>query len=80
MYNITPYLHYHPGGADILLKAAGRDCTGLFNRYHAWVNLDGLAGVSVSFRVAGYCLCVVSVNVSSRPSHVNRNRNWWWAT
>jgi hypothetical protein len=46
VYNITPYLHYHPGGADILVKAAGRDCTALFNRYHAWVNLDGLAGVS----------------------------------
>lgn len=46
MYNITPYLQYHPGGADILLKTAGKDCTALFNRYHAWVNLDGLAGVS----------------------------------
>jgi hypothetical protein len=28
-----------------MVKAAGKDCTALFNRYHAWVNLDGLAGV-----------------------------------
>ena len=46
VYNITPYLHYHPGGADIMWKAAGRDCTALFNRHHPWVNLEGLAGVS----------------------------------
>lgn len=46
VYNITPYLHYHPGGADIMIKAAGRDCTALFNKHHPWVNLEGLAGVS----------------------------------
>lgn len=24
VYNITPYLPYHPGGADELMRAAGR--------------------------------------------------------
>lgn len=47
VYNVTPYLDYHPGGADILLKTAGKDCTALFNKYHAWVNIDGLAGVRI---------------------------------
>lgn len=41
VYNITPYLRFHPGGAEVLLdSAAGRDATALFDRYHAWVNID----------------------------------------
>lgn len=42
VYNVTPYLRYHPGGPDILVKAAGRDATALFNRYHPWVNAGAL--------------------------------------
>lgn len=42
VYNITPYLRYHPGGADILMKAAGKDGTLLFNKYHPWVNAAAL--------------------------------------
>uniref|UniRef100_A0A9I9DTI8 Cytochrome b5 heme-binding domain-containing protein n=2 Tax=Cucumis melo TaxID=3656 RepID=A0A9I9DTI8_CUCME len=38
VYNISPYMKFHPGGADILMKAVGKDCTSLFNKYHAWVN------------------------------------------
>lgn len=35
VYNITSFLKYHPGGSDILLKkAAGRDATSLFYKYH----------------------------------------------
>jgi cytochrome b involved in lipid metabolism len=32
VYNVTPYLNFHPGGADILVKAAGRDATALFRK------------------------------------------------
>ena len=42
VYNITQYMDYHPGGGSILMKGAGKDCTALFNKYHAWVNIDGL--------------------------------------
>ncbi|XP_031477742.1 uncharacterized heme-binding protein C330.03c isoform X1 [Nymphaea colorata] len=42
VYNISPYMKYHPGGADMLMKAGGRDGTSLFNKYHAWVNADFL--------------------------------------
>ncbi|EFJ04902.1 hypothetical protein SELMODRAFT_127066 [Selaginella moellendorffii] len=42
VYNITPYLNFHPGGLDMLMKAAGKDCTSLFNKYHAWVNAEFL--------------------------------------
>ncbi len=30
VYNLSPYLAYHPGGADILLRAAGEDATNMF--------------------------------------------------
>ncbi|XP_009125352.1 cytochrome b5 domain-containing protein RLF [Brassica rapa] len=40
VYNITPYMNFHPGGVDMLMKAVGRDGTLLFNKYHAWVSYD----------------------------------------
>ncbi|KAK6915348.1 Cytochrome b5-like heme/steroid binding domain [Dillenia turbinata] len=42
VYNISPYLKFHPGGVDMLMKAVGKDCTSLFNKYHAWVNAEFL--------------------------------------
>ena len=37
VYNITPYLDYHPGGIDEIMKGAGIDATGLFQEIHSWV-------------------------------------------
>ncbi|KAL4439910.1 hypothetical protein ABPG75_002911 [Micractinium tetrahymenae] len=42
VYNITPYLRFHPGGIPLLLKVAGKDGTALFTKYHAWVNYEFL--------------------------------------
>ncbi|CAH9118295.1 unnamed protein product [Cuscuta europaea] len=42
VYNISPYMKFHPGGVDMLMKAVGKDCTFLFNKYHAWVNAEFL--------------------------------------
>ncbi|KAK4414482.1 cytochrome domain-containing protein RLF [Sesamum alatum] len=42
VYNIAPYMKFHPGGVEMLMKAVGKDCTSLFNKYHAWVNADFL--------------------------------------
>ncbi|KRY79113.1 Uncharacterized protein T4A_5977 [Trichinella pseudospiralis] len=42
VYNVTPYVDFHPGGADILLQAAGSDGTALFNKHHPWVNFDSI--------------------------------------
>ncbi|CAD6445986.1 fb493716-3ba4-4861-9a52-d995629728ba-CDS [Sclerotinia trifoliorum] len=36
VYNITPYLPYHPGGEPELMKCAGRDGTRLFGEVHPW--------------------------------------------
>ena len=44
VYNIGPYLAYHPGGIDIFKSVLGKDGTTLFDKYHRWVNIDGLIG------------------------------------
>lgn len=42
VYNLTPYIAFHPGGKDILKGVLGKDCTALFDKYHRWVNSDFL--------------------------------------
>ena len=44
VYNIAPYLPYHPGGQQIMEKCLGGDGTKLFDKYHSWVNIEGLIG------------------------------------
>jgi cytochrome b involved in lipid metabolism len=53
VYNITPYLPFHPGGEGELRRAAGKDGGKLFHEVHPWVNwenmLEGcLVGIMVS--------------------------------
>jgi cytochrome b involved in lipid metabolism len=47
VYNITPYLPFHPGGEPELMKAAGRDGAKLFMEIHPWVNWEGMLGSCV---------------------------------
>ena len=42
VYNITPYLRYHPGSIEELMRAAGDDGTALFNEVHPWVNAEAI--------------------------------------
>lgn len=44
VYNIGPYLPYHPGGVSIFKNLLGKDATTMFDKYHRWVNIDGLIG------------------------------------
>ncbi len=44
VYNITPYLPYHPGGEPEMMRCAGRDGTRLFSEVHPWVNWEGMLG------------------------------------
>lgn len=64
VYNIGPYLAYHPGGVEIFKHVLGKDATSLFDKYHRWVNIDGLIGP----------LLLGSVAVSSSSSTVERNQ------
>jgi cytochrome b involved in lipid metabolism len=42
VYNITPYMPFHPGGEPELMRAAGRDGTKLFQEIHQWINWDNM--------------------------------------
>ena len=44
VYNIGPFVKYHPGGIDDIMKGAGRDSTELYLKYHPWVNADAVLG------------------------------------
>ena len=53
VYNITPYVPFHPGGKGELLRGAGKDSARLFLEVHPWVNWDAilsecLVGILVS--------------------------------
>lgn len=47
VYNITPYMRFHPGGKRELMRVAGRDGTALYYKTHAWVNIDAVLGHAV---------------------------------
>ena len=46
VYNVTPYLKYHPGGEGELLRGVGRvgEAEKLFIQTHAWVNWEAILG------------------------------------
>jgi len=53
VYNISPYIPFHPGGEGELRRAAGKDGEKLFLEVHPWVNWDNmlsqcLVGILVS--------------------------------
>jgi len=44
VYNITPYLPFHPGGEGELRRASGKDGGKLFMEVHPWVNWENMLG------------------------------------
>jgi len=44
VYNIQPYVPFHPGGKGELLRGAGKDSAKLFVEVHPWVNWDAILG------------------------------------
>lgn len=42
VYNLTPYLSFHPGGIKPLRPVFGKDATALFLQTHSWVNYEKL--------------------------------------
>jgi cytochrome b involved in lipid metabolism len=79
VYNISPYMVYHPGGESILKLVLGKDATPLFDKYHRWINEEGyvfvgffkqspgcrrLTDVRYPFHV--YCLAFMTTYISVR--------------
>ncbi|KAL4979657.1 hypothetical protein BDW66DRAFT_126940 [Aspergillus desertorum] len=62
VYNISPYLPFHPGGKGELLRGAGKDSGKLFLEVHPWVNWDAILGE-----------CLVGILVSDNEA-VEENR------
>ncbi|KAF7509035.1 hypothetical protein GJ744_008430 [Endocarpon pusillum] len=62
VYNITPYLPFHPGGEGELMKGAGRDAAKLFMEVHPWVNWEAMLGE-----------CLVGISVSEGEEQHGRN-------
>lgn len=50
VYNITPYLRFHPGGEDELMRCAGRDGTRLFGAFACFRNLPTAAEYATDYR------------------------------
>ena len=45
VFNLTPYIDFHPGGKGELMRGVGKDggvMEKLFNEVHPWVNLEGM--------------------------------------
>ena len=47
VYNVTPYLPYHPGGDQIMLQLLGKDATKDFDKNHDYVSLHMLEACHV---------------------------------
>ncbi|NXN54739.1 NB5R4 reductase, partial [Rynchops niger] len=75
VYNVTPYMEYHPGGEDELMKAAGTDGTDLFDQVHRWVNYESMLKECLVGRMAvkpiaapkGEGCCIYSVFLQQIP-------------
>jgi len=46
VYNLSPYMKFHPGGVDQLMRGAGKETEGekLFNEIHPWVSWENMLG------------------------------------
>ena len=46
VYNLSPYMKFHPGGVGELMRGAGKigEAEKLFHEIHPWVNWEGLLG------------------------------------
>ncbi|XP_051880401.1 cytochrome b5 reductase 4 isoform X2 [Pristis pectinata] len=63
VYNVTPYLEYHPGGEEELMKGAGADATELFDQIHSWVNYDSMLKECLVGRMSSKPTYVAKVSV-----------------
>ena len=64
VYNITHYLSFHPGGRNELMKAAGTDCTLMFNQVCDWSSYEhGLTECHVKLFISYTYFCIYKANM-----------------
>ncbi|KAM6893370.1 cytochrome b5 reductase 4 [Xenentodon cancila] len=68
VYNVTPYMDYHPGGEEELMKAAGIDGTDLFDQVHRWVNYESMLKECLVGRMATKAATAVKAIIPPPPS------------
>ncbi|KAL9103479.1 MAG: hypothetical protein Q9163_001475 [Psora crenata] len=63
VYNLSPYMDFHPGGVDQLMRAAGKEKEGerLFMEIHPWINWENMLGE-----------CLVGILVGEQEASVNQ--------
>ncbi|KAG7469904.1 hypothetical protein MATL_G00133740 [Megalops atlanticus] len=73
VYNVSPYMEFHPGGEDELMRAAGVDGTDLFDQVHRWVNYESMLKECLVGRMAVKTSTVsqAQLNTEKKISPVN---------
>ncbi|XP_026149560.1 cytochrome b5 reductase 4 [Mastacembelus armatus] len=67
VYNVTPYMDYHPGGEEELMKAAGIDGTDLFDQVHRWVNYESMLKECLVGRMATKATTAIKAMIPPPP-------------
>lgn len=67
VYNVTPYMDYHPGGEDELMRAAGIDGTDLFDQVHRWVNYESMLKECLVGRMATKATTAIKAIIPPTP-------------
>ncbi|XP_034029853.1 cytochrome b5 reductase 4 [Thalassophryne amazonica] len=67
VYNVTPYLDYHPGGEEELMRAAGIDGTDLFDQVHRWVNYESMLKECLVGRMATKATAAIKAMIPPPP-------------
>jgi cytochrome b involved in lipid metabolism len=65
VYNLTPYVPYHPGGEGEIMRAAGKNAEKLFNDIHAYVNWENMLGQ-----------CCVGIMITENERQANGQNDW----
>lgn len=74
VYNVTPYMEYHPGGEEELMKAAGIDGTQLFDQVHRWVNYESMLKECLIGRMAvKHASLLKGLTSTENPEKILRN-------